>query len=80
MEEVPENEIIQMEDNQVVAPTSTTLTDTDDGVAATVDTQVSDNEPQEKLQSSSLPATSTAPEIASGRYDDEDITYHKVER
>ncbi|KAG0364723.1 carotenoid oxygenase [Gamsiella multidivaricata] len=75
MEEVTENEVIQMEDSQIVAPATSTLIETDDKSAITAHS----SEPN--LQESAvLPAITAPAEVVTGPFDDEDVTFHKALR
>ncbi|KAG0222546.1 hypothetical protein BGX31_009075 [Mortierella sp. GBA43] len=75
MEQVPENEIIQMEDSQVVVSTTTTPLEADQSAAA-VDNMASDTDHQDQQHN---PAT-TLPASFADRSDDNDTSFRKALR
>ncbi|KAK3805297.1 MAG: carotenoid oxygenase [Benniella sp.] len=71
MDEVPENEIIQMEDSSLVEAIGETRVDTGNGTTATVHPPANDTDYQDRSKESIA---------ASVPFDDEDITFHKALR
>jgi hypothetical protein len=70
MDEVPENEIIQMEDSSLVEAIGEARIDTGNGTTAIVHPPANDTDYQDRSKESIA---------ASVPFDDEDITFHKVE-
>ncbi|KAI1319798.1 hypothetical protein EDD11_003183 [Mortierella claussenii] len=80
MEEVPENEVVLMEDSQTILPATSAIIDTDEGKAQSPKV-VAHVEQQDPMQSSAvLAATNVTPEVVTGPFNDVEITFHKALR